>query len=146
MKTRFYTTCMILSLLLAALSFESCNGYIAEADKDMLNSVVFENRTGHALHVDVRYPSGNSDKEFCSLDIPSGSYASKEMLFYIFSPVLFTSCVITFDDGRVLTYKKGSTVEGPPSPLNPSKYVINRLETMCVWTFTITEDHYRIAE
>lgn len=146
MKTRFYTTCMILSLLLAALSFESCTGYTAEEEKDMLNSVVFENRTGHALHVDVRYLKANSDKEFCSLDIPSGSYASKEMLFYIFSPGLFTSCVITFDDGRVLTYKKGSTVEGPPSPLNPSEYVINRLETMCVWTFTITEDHYRIAE
>lgn len=145
MKTRFNTTCMILSLLLAALSFESCHVYGSE-DSDWLNSVVFENRTGHALHVDVRYPSGKSDKEFCSLDIPSGSYASKEMLFYIFSPGLFTSCVITFDDGRVLTYKKGSTVEGPPSPLNPSEYVINRLETMCVWTFTITEDHYGIAE
>ena len=145
MRKIVYTAFMAVSLILATLSFVSCKVY-GDEDVERLNSVIFENRSGHALHLDVRYPSGSSDKLFCSLDIPAGSSASGEMYFLIFSPGIFTSCVMTFDDGRVLTYKKGSTIEGPPSPLNPSKYAINRLETMCVWTFIITEDHYKLAE
>ena len=145
MKKSFYTLCLAVSLIVAALSFVSCNDYGSEG-ADTLNSVIFENRTGHALHLDVRYSDGNSDKRFCSLDIPAGSSASEEKFFFIFSPGIFTSCVMTFDDGRVLTYKKGSTIEGPPNPLTPSNYVLNRLETMCVWTFIITEDHYKQAE
>ena len=131
----FSTTCIALCLM-------GCQ-HEAYYEDDIMNSVVFENKTEHSLHLDMWINEEKTEELFCSFDIPSGANSAKDFIYYkFFSPLLFSSCSIVFDDGRSLRYPreiKGSRQRIPA-------YSKNYIDGICVWTFTITDEHYQLAE
>ena len=136
-----------LVLCLGFLLSAGCS-HDADYDDDSLNIVIFENMTGHSLQLDMWEWNSGIEKEFCSLDIPVGSSNSKEVVRFIFSTGVFSTCSILFDDGKTLKYhcERDGVKNDPTSPLTPAAYTIDRTKRRCYWTFRITEDHYQKAE
>lgn len=128
------------------LYLAGCQG---DYDDDSLNIVVFENKTEHAFQIDVWWKKWEKETKFCSLGIPAGASASKDFIYFIFSPGIFSSCSIEFDDGRVLKYPRDiqdPEQKDPSSPLDASAYSKNFHDGVYEWTFVITEDYYLLAE
>lgn len=65
-------------------------------------------------------------------------------------PVLdLYKCVIFFDDGKELEYCKASVdnqIISSSSPLSVKAYDHSMIDGMSVYTFTVTDEHYRLAE
>ena len=139
---RFISYLGLFSVAFIALCLIGCQ-HEAYYENDIMNSVVFENKTEHSLHLDMWINEEKTEELFCSFDIPSGANSAKDFIYYkFFSPLLFSSCSIVFDDGRSLRYPreiKGSRQRIPA-------YSKNYIDGICVWTFTITDEHYQLAE
>ena len=140
----------LLMALMAAAMVPMFSGCQYESESDVLVSVIFENRTGHSLHLDMlEYESGGpKEKGFCSLDVPAGTHASKDFWAGIWSPSNLSTCKIVFDDGKVLSYHKehGVRYDDTSSLLHWSAYSSNFIDDQVIYTFVITEDHYARAE
>ena len=138
---RFISYLGLFSVVFIALCLIGCQ-HEAYYEDDIMDSVVFVNKTEHSLHLDM-WIKEKTDELFCSFDIPSGANKAKDFIYYkFFSPSLFSSCSIVFDDGRSLRYPreiKGSRQRIPA-------YSKDFIDGICVWTFTITDEHYRLAE
>lgn len=138
---RFISYLGLFSVTCIALCLIGCQ-HEAYYEDDIMDSVVFENKTEHSFHLDMWINDGKEEL-FCSFDIPSGANSAKDFVYYnFFSPWLFSSCSIVFDDGKSLRYPR--EINGSRQRL--PEYSRNLIDGMCVWTFTITDEHYQLAE
>lgn len=68
----------------------------------------------------------------------------------LYTPVFdLYKCVIVFDDGKELEYCKSSVddhIISLSSPLSVKAYDHSMIDGMSVYTFTVTNEHYRLAE
>ena len=111
----------------------------------------YYNDTQHSLHLKMSASKlhGNQweEKEFLSADIPAGgvTYFTHRVDHGVGT---FSSCSIIFDDGKELKYhvKDGEKSTDPLSPLSMIAYSIEWLSGTKVFSISITDEHYRLAE
>jgi len=95
------------------------------------------------------------EREFLSVDIPAGSQSYIDFALGSYHGATFSSCSISFDDGKVLKYHvdipngydgRGVISKDPLSPLSPNAYSVEVNGDMVIRSFTFTDEHYKLAE
>ena len=115
----------------------------SQRDKAIDLGILPENYCDMRTEDPVMWIKEKTDELFCSFDIPSGANKAKDFIYYkFFSPSLFSSCSIVFDDGRSLRYPRENNGSRQLIPAYSKDFI----DGICVWTFTITDEHYRLAE
>lgn len=152
MKTLIKSLVIILSLVM------SITGCINVRVEDLsINELRYINDTGHSMHLKMSWyePSDNwSEHEFYSVDIPSGSLSWVDFALEDYHGSYFSSCSITFDDGKRLNYhvdvpedyEFGRISTDPSSPLSPSAYSVEVNNGLVIRSFIFNEEHYLLAE
>lgn len=148
---------IVLSVLLLSVAV-SCNG-LGGMPESIVCTLVYKNTTNHALIIELYQYTGETMREYqtlnktFSLDIRPHSlaYSDVEAAPNSMAPKNYEiqSCIITFDDGKVLKIERGmdDKISRDMNPIilgsyKPSLY----LEGISVYNFSITDYHYSLAE
>lgn len=135
-----------------------CKGTIVE--EEPIIELRYINNTDHSMHLKMSwYLQTNTvpcpEREFLSVDIPAGSQFYIDFALGSYHGATFSSCSISFDDGKVLKYHvdipngydgRGVISKDPLSPLSPNAYSVEVNGDMVIRSFTFTDEHYKLAE
>ena len=148
---KLYYSAIVAMMVLAV----GCTRDINEDPGPMLCTIVYENTTGHDVHMEI-FSYAGVDREthkaidrklFFSLDIPAHSRMVKDMrTSELYS---FYSVTVLFDDGKVYSYEKedvNEVIYDKSNPVNVASYPREIVDGIYKMTFKITDQLYEKAE
>ena len=151
---------IVFALLCLLFGVASCySKLVGPPFDDVIYTYVINNKSDYPLTIRY-YKYSGVDKDtrtplklvqVLDLNVPSKASAYQDIKSSgLDIPVLdLYKCLIVFDDGKELEYCKSSVddhIISLSSPLSVKAYDHSMIDGMSVYTFTVTNEHYQLAE
>ena len=141
--------------LVSAIMIAAASSCTREVGQDIsINDIIvqYNNQTDHAVNLTMsEYSPKWEETGFCDFAIPSGDYAQQQLSHDVDHRLrpIFSTCVISFDDGKSLRFHVDDHSYRPEVPnriMDFNLYHCSVDEGRMSCTFNITQDYYLSAE